>query len=87
MKELTYFRLSYCPYCRRANEYLEELKQENPEYCKIPIRIIDEEQEPGIADQYDYWYVPCFFMGDKKLHEGAATKENIKNVLNKALEK
>lgn len=86
MKELTYFRLSYCPYCRRANGYLEELKQENPEYCRVPIRIIDEAHERRIADSYDYWYVPCFFMGDVKLHEGAATKADIKEVLDRALE-
>jgi glutaredoxin len=86
MKELTYFRLSYCPYCRRANNWLEELKRENPEYSRIPVRIIDEEQEPRIADSYDYWYVPCFYIEDEKLHEGSATKEDIKKVLEKALE-
>ncbi|MEI6101271.1 MAG: glutaredoxin, partial [Eubacteriales bacterium] len=81
MKELTYFRLSYCPHCRRANDYLEELKKENPEYCQIPIKIIDEERDRKTADKFDYWYVPCFFMGDKKLHEGTATKQDIRDVL------
>ena len=85
MKELTYFRLSYCPYCRRANGFLEELKQENPAYCAIPIRIIDEAQEPRVADRYDYWYVPCFFMDGVKLHEGSATKADIKAVLDRAM--
>ena len=86
MKELTYFRLSYCPHCMRANGYLEELKQENPEYCKIPIRIIDEGKDRKTANKYDYWYVPCFFLGDVKLHEGTATKEDVRAVLDKALE-
>lgn len=86
MKELIYFRLSYCPHCRHANEYLEELKAENPEYCKIPIKIIDEEKDRKTANKYDYYYVPCFFMGNEKLHEGVPTKDCIRKVLDRALE-
>ncbi len=86
MRELIYFRQSYCPYCKQANNYLDELKKENPKYCRIPINIIDEAKKPRIAKQYDYWYVPCFFMDNTKLHEGVATKENIRAVLDKALE-
>lgn len=85
MKELTYFRLSYCPHCIRANNYLEELQRENPEYRKISIKIIDESKDRRIADEYDYYLVPCFFMGDKKLHEGIPTKEAIRAVLDCAL--
>jgi glutaredoxin len=85
MKELIYFRLAYCPHCHHANEYLEELKKENPEYCKIPIRIVDEAKDHKTADKYDYYYVPCFFMGDEKLHEGVPTKDRIRAVLDRAL--
>lgn len=87
MKELTYFYLPYCPYCRQADAWLEELKSENPEYCKITIRTINEWKERKIADQYDYRLVPCFYIGDKKLHEGVANKEKIKAVLDKSMEK
>ena len=86
MKELNYFRLAYCPHCLRANGYLEELKKENPEYCKIPIRIIDEGKDRKTANSYDYYYVPCFYMGEEKLHEGVPTKECIRAVLDRALE-
>jgi glutaredoxin len=85
MKELTYFRLESCPYCRRAENYLDELMKENPEYKNIPIKPIDEDKQPEIANSFDYWYVPCFYAGSKKLHEGAATKEKIKAVLDAAL--
>ena len=86
MKELTYFRLEFCPHCRNANRYLEELKKENPEYCKIPIKIIDEGRDRKTADKYDYYLVPCFFMGDEKLHEGVPTKDSIRKVLDRAME-
>ena len=29
---------------------------------------------------YDYYYVPCFFDGNQKLHEGVASKEIIQNI-------
>jgi glutaredoxin len=85
MKDITYFRLSLCPYCRRAEKYIKELKQENPQYADIHINMIDENKNRHISDKYDYWYVPCFYLGGEKLHEGAASKENIKQVLDAAL--
>jgi glutaredoxin len=85
MNELKYFKLSLCPYCRRADKYIEELKKENPKYARIKINTIEENKNRHISAGYDYYYVPCFYMGDQKLHEGAASKENIKEVLDAAL--
>lgn len=81
MKELTYFKLKNCPYCRQAEKWLSELMDENPAYKDIPINYINENEQVELADSYDYYYVPSFFSGDTKLHEGAATKEAIKKVL------
>ena len=86
MKELTYFYLPGCPFCKQASAWMEELIKENPDYEKIPVQRVDERQNRALADQYDYWLVPSFFIGDEKLHEGAATKDIIKKVLDKALE-
>jgi glutaredoxin len=85
MKELTYFRLPNCPYCRRAENWLAELMDENAAYKKIKITYINEDEQAELADSYDYYYVPTFYCGDKKLHEGAATKEKIKNVLDSCI--
>lgn len=85
MKELTYFKLAQCPYCRRADQWIKELIEEKPEYKSIKIRTILEDVEADLADQYDYYYVPSFYSGDKKLHEGAATKEIIKKVMDRFL--
>lgn len=74
------FILEHCPHCKRARGWIKELCEENPQYKEIPIELIDEAKEVELADSYDYYYVPCFFDGDQKLHEGAASKEIIKNI-------
>ena len=84
MKELTLFVMRGCPYCRQAKQYLEELRQENVDYAAIPIREIDENAEAELANSYDYYYVPSFYLGREKLHEGASTKEKIRAVLERA---
>ena len=86
MKELYYFYLSDCPYCHQAEKWLKELKAESPRYADVPVRFIEETQEKALADAYDYYLVPTFFLGDKKLHEGIADKEKIRAVLEAALE-
>ena len=67
MKELTLFVMRGCPYCRQAKQYLEELRQENADYAAIPIREIDENVERELADSYDYYYVPSFYLGRESL--------------------
>lgn len=84
MKEITYFYLPHCPYCRQASKWLEEFIKENPAYGDLPMKRIDESVERELANQYDYQLVPTFYVGDEKVHEGVATKEKVKAVLDKA---
>jgi len=86
MKEITYFYLKGCPYCRKADVLIERLVKENPQFADIPIKKIEENENPEIAGSYDYYYVPCLWIGKEKLHEGAPTKEQIRKVLERALE-
>ncbi|TDT61302.1 thioredoxin-like protein [Fonticella tunisiensis] len=79
------FTMKSCPYCRQAFTWMEELKKENPEYSNIDINIIDETLNPDVASQYDYYYVPTYYVDGVKIHEGAATKEIIRTVFEKAL--
>ncbi len=85
MKEITYFYLSGCPFCRSADRMIEELCAENPDYAKIPVKKIEERENPALANQYDYFYVPCLWLGHQKLHEGAASKEKLRAVLQQAI--
>ena len=50
-------------FAKKALRYIEELKEEYPEFQPIEIEMIEETQHPDIADQYDYYYVPTFYSG------------------------
>ena len=74
------FYLKNCPYCREALAWIQELYQQDIKYQCIPLEMIEESEQSELADTYDYYYVPCFFEGTKKLHEGAITKETIQKI-------
>lgn len=85
MKKVTMMYLKNCPYCKQAMKRMEELFQENPAYKDIDMTYIEESEQPQIADSLDYWYVPTYFVDGIKLHEGAATKDKVKAVLEEAV--
>lgn len=85
--EIMFFILKGCPYCIEAKKWMSELIEKNPEYGKIKIRTIEEKEEKELADSYDYYYVPTYFLDGEKLHEGAVTKDKIKKVFDAYLEK
>ena len=39
-----------------------------------------------MADRYDYYYVPTFYLGQEKLHEGGIYKDEVVEVLRRALD-
>ncbi len=86
MKKITLFVLEKCPFCIKALKYIEEAKAENPAFQAIEIEIIDEGKEPELADKYDYYYVPTFYIADEKVHEGGIYPPEVKEILTKALE-
>jgi len=85
MKKIKMFILPTCPYCVAALRWMDELYAENSSYRAIDIEIIDESANPEIAGQHDYYYVPTYYVGDKKAHEGAASLEKIRLVFDAAL--
>lgn len=86
MKKVTMFILPTCPYCKQAEDYLKSLMDKHPEYRAVEIERIDESKRPDISDQYDYSYVPAFYIGRELLHEGVPTPEKVEAVLKAALE-
>jgi glutaredoxin len=84
--KLTMFYLPTCPHCRLAFRFLSELREEDPRYAGVEIDTVDESAQRALADSYDYFYVPCFYMGEEKLHEGHAEKDDVRRVLDRALE-
>ena len=69
MKDVLMFYLDSCGYCDKARLALDELFAENPRYRDIPLTRIEESQQPEIADRYDYYAVPTFFVDGKKIFE------------------
>jgi glutaredoxin len=85
MKDIKMFMMATCPHCRRALELMDEIYAEHPEYKKIKLEKIDENEKPDFADKFDYYYVPTFYVEAEKLHEGVPSKEAIERVFAAAL--
>lgn len=84
-QEVKMMILETCPYCRQAFRMMDELRKENPAFRSVTVDVIDEEREPEKTDGYDYWYVPTFFVGPRKIMEGVPTLEKIEAVFREAL--
>jgi len=86
MKKILMFELAYCPYCREAKRFMDEILAEHPEYAAIEIEHVDEGRDRARAMKYDYYYVPTYYVDGVKVHEGAATKALVEEVYRKAFE-
>lgn len=86
MSKITVFVLKYCGYCRQALSYLEGLLADHPEYRELEIEYVDESVERERARAHDYFYVPTFYIGERKVHEGAVRDRGvIEKILAEAL--
>ena len=61
-------------------------EEEYPEFQPIEIEMIEETQHPDIADQYDYYYVPTFYVDGVKVHEAGIFKNEMEALLRKVIE-
>ena len=66
MKKITMFMFASCPHCKLALKCLDELKAAHPEYAAVPFEMIDERKQPDVAEMYDYYYVPTFYVDGEK---------------------
>ena len=64
---------------------MDEVFKSDVKYTEIPLKIIDEVEEPDLANTFDYYFVPTYYIDDEKVHEGAATFEIVKKVFDDAL--
>lgn len=86
MKKVIMFYMEGCPHCARARKMVEALKEKHPEYRDVEIEETDENKNSDMASEYDYYYVPSYFVDGKKLHEGVPSFEAIESVLKAAIE-
>lgn len=86
MKSIRMFILRGCPYCRNALQWQDEWIRLNPAYGKIPLEIIDENEQYALAKAHDYYLVPTWYVDGIKVHEGAASRDIVRQVLDRALQ-
>ena len=86
MKEVKLFYLKSCPFCKKALRYIEELKTQYAELANVEIELIEESEQMALAEKYDYYYVPTFYVDGKKEHEGGIFPDEVEQILRKALE-
>lgn len=78
------FYLRTCPFCKKALRYIDEAKAAHPELAAVEIEMIEESEQPDVADRYDYYYVPTFYVGGRKVHEGGIYPDEVEAVLREA---
>ena len=87
MAKITIFALKYCGFCRQALKYLDAIMDEHPEYRQLEIETVDETVERERARAHNYFYVPTFYIGEDKVHEGAVnSRDQVEKILREAYE-
>jgi protein-disulfide isomerase len=59
--------------------------QKQDAYKDIEIEMIEETEQPELADRFDYYYVPTFYIDGEKLHEGGIFPDEVEAIFKKAL--
>ena len=86
MTPVKLFYLQSCPFSKKALRYSEEAKAAHPELAAVNIEMIEESEQPDVADTFDYYYVPTFYVDGVKVHEGGIYPEEVEKILRSALE-
>lgn len=86
MKPVKLFYLKSCPFCRKALRFIEEAKAAHPELAGVGIELVEESEQPALADTFDYYYVPTIYVDGVKVHEGGIYPEEVEKILRSALE-
>ena len=86
MKSVKLFYLRSCPYCKRALQYIADVRAAHPELAAVAIETVEESEQPEEAGRYDYYYVPTFYVGGVKVHEGGIGPGEVEKILRQASE-
>ena len=84
MKPIRLFYLENCPFWKKAFAYIDILKKQDI-YKSIEIELIEESQQAELANQFDYYYVPTFYVDGEKVHEGGIFENEVETIFKKAL--
>jgi glutaredoxin len=85
MANLHLYHFEGCPACKQAKQWIAELRQEKPELADVKIEMTDVNKNPDFKAPSSFYYVPTFFVGNRKVLEGEVTKEKVEEVLRAGL--
>jgi glutaredoxin len=85
MKQVLYFYMEGCPFCRQADRWMEETLLEHPEFASVEVKKVEERRERAFANGFDYYFVPTYYVDGVKVHEGVASKRVVESVFQRAL--
>ena len=74
------------PLLQEGAAYIDEARAAHPELAAVGIELIEESEQPAVADAFDYYYVPTFYVDGVKVHEGGIYPEEVEKILRSALE-
>ena len=63
------FYLRECPFCKKAFRYIQQAKEKYPELAQVEIELIEESEQVEVANSYDYYYVPTFYVAGEKVEQ------------------
>jgi len=82
MKELSMITAPDCVYCKKAKNLLERITLKYPQYASIDVHIIDASEAK--EKNWEYQYLPCFYIDNKKIFEGYITIEKLLEIIDAA---
>ena len=85
MKPVKLFYLKNCPFVTKVANATAKIKAAHPELATVGIELIEESEQPAVADGYDYYYVPTFYVDGVKVHEGGIYPDEVEAILRKAM--
>lgn len=87
-KEIVYIFMKGCPYCRRADIFIEELRKAHPEYGDVKVTRLEDGSPEAQKYGKDYYYVPSMFVEGQKLYEAhpGETEEECRDLVRKTFE-
>jgi glutaredoxin len=85
MKTIPLLARESCPDCQKARAFMQELCNEHPEYARLPVELVEEGRQRALADSFDYYYVPCYYIDGAKVAEGSIDKDGVRKVFDEAM--
>lgn len=86
MSTITLYHFEGCPACRDAKAWIAQLQAEKPELRGAKIEMVDVQKTPGFKAPAPFYYVPTFFVDDRKVLEGSVSKDQVEYLMRSALQ-